>query len=95
VPCWWLFGSFWHPLGSILATFWLLKANFSQKRSHVGLVRFRKGKPSFPASKGGLCSLRRVFFSICLCYVFAIVFLVDFLMVLLPPGTLFGPRLAL
>ena len=90
-----LFAPCWHPLGSILATFGLLKANFSQKRSHVGFVRFRKGKPSFPASKGGLCSLRRVFFSIFSDHVFAIAFLVDFLMVLLPPGTLFGTRLAL
>ena len=89
------FWSIFAPIGSILATFWPLKANFSQKRSHAGFVRFPKGKPSFAASKGGLCSLQRVFFSIFSCHVFAIVFLIDFLMVLLPPGTLFGTRLAL
>ena len=98
--CFWsLFDGFLVHFSTHWDAFWRLfgplKANFSQKRSHVGFVRFPKGKPSFTASKGGLCGLQGVFFSICSCHVFAIVFFVDFLMVFLPSGTLFGTRLAL
>ena len=45
-----------------MATFWPLKANFLQKRSHVGFVCFPWGKPSFTASKGGRCGLQGALF---------------------------------
>ena len=88
------FGPILAPIGKHFGD-WRLKANFSQKRSHIGFARFRKGKASFPASRNGLCNLRRVFFSIFPHHVIAIAFLVDFSLVLLPSGTLFGTRLAL